>query len=258
MTDERIIAYLLNELPEEETEQFEDECFAAEDWQEHLVAAEEELIDAYLRDELTPEQRQRFEQHYLTTVARMRRVEVAAALLRHVDTLPVEDDVPAPEPLPEPSLIERLSAFWGRQSWGPRIGVAVAVLAVVTFSWWLYRSQAHAPQLFATLTLNSTLDANRQEGVRASEVTLDDGVVGLRATLKLPEQAPAAAHYRVELLNEDSESSSVSIIEQKSGSVSVEIPAAQLARGRYSLRLFAVRPDGAEQRVPGNYLFNVR
>ena len=85
MTDEHIIAYLLKELPEEDLERFEDECFARESWPDQIELVEEDLIDAYLRNELTPERRQRFENHYLTTQARQERVIMAAALLRHVD-----------------------------------------------------------------------------------------------------------------------------------------------------------------------------
>src|SRR5215210_4154430 len=88
MTDENIIAYLLEELPDEDAEQFEDACFAEESWPSRLDLAEEDLIDAYLRNELTPERRQRFERNYLTTPAREERVILAAALLRQVDEHP--------------------------------------------------------------------------------------------------------------------------------------------------------------------------
>lgn len=89
MDDERIVAYLLGELPEEESERFEDECyFAGEDWPEEVRAAEHDLVDAYLRKELTPKQRQHFEQNYLTSNERQQRVATAAALLRHVSQIP--------------------------------------------------------------------------------------------------------------------------------------------------------------------------
>ena len=52
MTDERIIAYLLEELPEDDLERFEDECFAQESWPAQINLVEEDLIDAYLRNEL--------------------------------------------------------------------------------------------------------------------------------------------------------------------------------------------------------------
>src|SRR5215212_3878191 len=98
MTDERIIAYLLEELPEKDIEQFEDECFAQEDWPTEIDAVEKELIDAYLRDELTPERQQRFEQNYLITEARQERVVMAAALLRHIDEYDAASKTAAPAP----------------------------------------------------------------------------------------------------------------------------------------------------------------
>src|SRR5918911_605367 len=106
MTDERIIAYLLEELPAEELERFEDECFAQADWPAQLELVEDDLIDAYLSDELPHERRQRFEQNYLTTQARQDRVEVAAALLCRVeeyeaalqtaDAPPTQTEAPVP------------------------------------------------------------------------------------------------------------------------------------------------------------------
>jgi anti-sigma factor RsiW len=103
MTDERIIAYLLKELPEEELEQFEDACFDQESWPAQLNLVEEDLIDAYLRDELTEARRQSFERNYLITEARQERVMMAAALLRHVDAAPragTEAPVAAPTAAP--------------------------------------------------------------------------------------------------------------------------------------------------------------
>jgi hypothetical protein len=88
MTDERIIAYLLEELPEDESERFEEECFDGESWPARLASVEGDLIDEYLRGELAQERRQSFERNYLTTAARVERVRVAAALLRHLDDRP--------------------------------------------------------------------------------------------------------------------------------------------------------------------------
>src|SRR5690242_13792215 len=99
MTDERIIAYLLEELPEEERERFEDACFAEEEWPEEIATVEDDLIEAYLRNQLTPERRQSFEQHYLVTAARQERVAVAAALLRCVDEGNTAERNVAPVPL---------------------------------------------------------------------------------------------------------------------------------------------------------------
>src|SRR5882724_9609551 len=98
MTDERIIAYLLEELPEEDLEQFEDDCFVQENWPAQIELVEEELIDSYLRNELDSERRKRFEQNYLTTQARHDRVSIAAALLRHIDEYNTVHNRVLPEP----------------------------------------------------------------------------------------------------------------------------------------------------------------
>lgn len=87
MTDELIIAYLLEELTVEERERFEEDCFAQDIWPVQISLCEEDLIDFYLREELSPEQRQRFEQNYMTTEARQERVLIAAALLRYIDKI---------------------------------------------------------------------------------------------------------------------------------------------------------------------------
>ncbi|HYP52249.1 MAG TPA: hypothetical protein VEQ42_01845, partial [Pyrinomonadaceae bacterium] len=148
MTDERIIAYLLKELPEEELERFEDECFASENWPAQVGMVEEELIDDYLSDALAPEQRRSFESNYLTTSARVERVRFAAALMRHADTpASAEEVTDAPPPPAKPTWRERLRAWWG--GWVPRAAVAFAALVLAVGAWWLVR--APAPTTFATL-----------------------------------------------------------------------------------------------------------
>src|ERR1044071_7501817 len=163
MTDERIIAYLLEELPEDDLEQFEDECFAQESWPTQVNLVEEDLIDSYLRDELTPERRQRFENNYLTTEARQGRVIMAAALLRHVDELKVASKASIAEPLKELTWAERFRAFWNSQTFALRTVAAIAVMAVVTGALYLIFLRPSSPQTFVALTLNISSN-NRAEG----------------------------------------------------------------------------------------------
>lgn len=254
MTDERITAYLLGELPDEESERFEEECFASNNWPDQIGPAENDLIDAYLRRELTPEQHQHFELNYLSTKARRERVAAAVALLAHVDSLGPQE---APAPPVEPNLIKRLIDFWGGQSWALRAGLAVGVVAVVASAIWLALPRTSSPQSVATLTLTISTTNRRDEGVRAERVKLPPGVRALRILLKLPEGATPAARYRVELLNDEGDAAPVKLSGQDAGSLSVEIPAEQLARGQYALELFIVNPAGTEQRVSGSYFFIV-
>ncbi|MDX6694576.1 MAG: hypothetical protein QOF02_2179 [Blastocatellia bacterium] len=255
MTEERIIAYFLEELPEEELEQFEDECFAQESWSEQINLVEEDLIDDYLRYELTPERHERFKQKYLTTAARRERVGMAAALLRHVDETQAK---PLPVSPPEPTWTERVRAFWSRQAWQLQAATALVLVALMVgvFLYWPAFMPARPPQTFATLNLNISA-ASRGANAPVSKVTLPPGTGGLKISLTLPEPSATAARYRVELMNERGEINTVEISGQDAQSVSVVIPAAQLPQGRYALKLYTTANGGAEQRINGSYLFAV-
>jgi methionine-rich copper-binding protein CopC len=258
MTDERIIAYFLHELPEEERERFEDECFAEEEWPEQIAAVEEDLIEAYLRDQLTPAQRRSFEQNYLVTEARQERVAAAAALLRYIDERNNERNA-ATEPrldavAPEQNWAERFRAFWGGTSWAARAAAAAAIVVLIAGALWYFLPRSTGT--FATLTLTLS-QSNRAEGAQVDKVKLASNTEALRVTLTLPQPTPQAARYRVELENADGEKRPVEVADQDAQAVRVVIPAAQLARGQYVLKLFAVGSDGGEQRINGSYFFAV-
>jgi len=257
MTDERIIAYLLEELPEDELERFEDECFAQDSWPaEQINVVEEDLIDAYLRDELTPERRQRFERNYLTTEARQERVIMAAALLRHIDE---HNGASRPAVAVRPTELtaaERFRAFWNNQTWALRAAASIAVVAVIASALWLFLFRAPSLRSFATLTL-AISNINRAEGAQADKVKLPSDAEALKVSLTLPRQAPPAARYRVELEDDNGKTESVEVVGNDAQSVLVVIPAARLARGQYALKLFAIKADGDDQRINGSYFFNV-
>src|SRR5438270_13569731 len=123
MTGESIIAYLLKELPDEELEQFEDECFEQESWPLQVHLAEEDLVDAYLRDELSRERREHFERNYLTTEARQESVRMAAALLRCVDEYNADSQTAVAAPPAELTSADRLRGFWISPTPAFRVGM---------------------------------------------------------------------------------------------------------------------------------------
>jgi methionine-rich copper-binding protein CopC len=254
MTDKRIIAYLLEELPEDDLERFEDECLAQETWPTQINLVEEDLIDAYLRNELTPERRQRFERNSLTTQARQERVSMAAALLRHIDECNAAMAAVAVPPT-EPTWAERFFAFWSSQAWGLRAATSIAIVAVMAGALWLFL-RSSSPRTFATLTL-SISTSNRAEGAQAEKVRLPPNTEALNISLTLPQQSLPAARYRVELENDNGETKSVEVAGKDDQAVLVVIPAAQLVRGQYALKLFALKPDGTDQRINGSYFFIV-
>ncbi|HKQ05244.1 MAG TPA: hypothetical protein VJ464_08945 [Blastocatellia bacterium] len=256
MTDQGIIAYLLKELPEEALERFEEECFAQEEWPDQIGVVEDELIEAYLRDELEPEQRQHFEGNYLTTPARQARVALAAAVRRYADEGHAASQAIGIAPPPKAIWTERFDAFWRSLSWPLRIATAAALIAVIAGALWFFIPRSPSGHATAALALTIS-NNNRAEGIQAEKVKLTSDIAALRITLALPPQTPPAARYRVELENENGATKSLEVAENQAKSILVIIPAAQLARGQYALKLFVTRLDGAEQRMNGSYYFEV-
>jgi hypothetical protein len=257
MTEEQIIAYLLEELPEEESEQFEDDCLAGEDWPPEVNLAEEDLIDAYLRNELTQERRQRFEQNYLTTEARQERVRMAAALLHHIDECHARSTATDTVSPALPRQRQRFPAFWNNQSWALRAAAMIAAVAVIAGAFWFYLSRSQTPRSFTALNLSITVNNSRGESPQVAKVKLPPKGGALKINLKLPEGVETAQISRVVLEKDSGETKTLEIVEHNAQSVTVVIPAEQLERARYLLKLFERRDDGTEQRINGNYFFTV-
>jgi len=248
MTDERITAYLLQELTEDEAERFEEECFAHEKWPAELESVEADLIDAYLQERLTPDQRRRFEENYLTTVARKERVLVAQSFLRVVCPAERLKDTPR-----KVTFGQSLKAFWQRPL-VPQfaVGIFVLVIGVALFVPMLQR--ALAPQTSTRLDLAMSL-GDRAQGVQPKKVSLPLSTAVLKIYLKIPEPLPNAVSYRVQWENINGSLDDLKIEEQAAQSVMVEIPAAKLTQGRYTLKLSWTDRNNNEQRIDGNYYF---
>ena len=216
MTEEHIIAYLLEELGVAEREQLEDECFAAVTWPEEIGLAEESLIDDYLRGTLAPARRALFEENYLTTTAREEKVALAAALLRHIDEQQEQNDG---------AVLEKTSwgagwrAFWSGWRWA--MATAALVLVVIGVGLWRRQSVPPSPPTFAVLQLTFAAarrdthgdtrhaqqqrsgDTRSSDGAAMPQVTWPLSVAELRVTLPLPPNATAATNYRVKMERSD-------------------------------------------------------
>ncbi len=259
MNDERIIAYLLKELPEEDMERFEEECFYncfdEESGLTQLEVVEDQLIDAYLHHKLTAEQRQRFESNYLIPGPRRERVVMATALLRLVDEDNAASKTATDKTPDEQTWTKRLQAVWSSQPWALRSAAAVAFVAMLAGPIYYFLFPA-SPRTFTTLALTIS-NTNRAEGSQAAKVKLPPEADDLKIFLTIPQPSAPPARYRVELEDDNGEAKSVEVAEQDAQSVRVVIPAKQLPQGQYALKLFAIKPDGSEQRIAGRYIFVV-
>lgn len=243
MTDERITAYLLQELTEEEAKRLEEQCFAQEEWPAHLDSVELELIDSYLRNQLSTARRQRFEKNYLTTDARKARVLMAESFLQLL----------CPAPSLKLTFREKLQAFWQRPL-VPQTAVAILILAIGLSLVFALMRGGQSPRTFAHLYVAAS-SSDRATGVQAATVTLPLSTDALEIHLKLSEQSPDTVGYRVRWENvKGTLGEDLKIESQDAQSVTVIIPADELSPGQYILKLFRTDRGGTE-RVSGNYYF---
>lgn len=246
---QRIRRYLLGGLNDEEQQDIENRLMIENDLFEELEISKDEIVEEYCAGELTTKERDWLEQHFLASSEGRQRRRFALAL---------EQGKPSsPKPA---TLFERLQArlrdLWRSQPWAVAAIASAAVVLVVggialRGSIGTYQL---TPATFLPLTLTNSSAARSGETEPIAKVSLPPNVDELRITLVLPESSPLASSYRVEAVEGIN---SLSIAGSNSNSVSVVIPAAQLKRGQYALRLFAIKADGTEERVRGNYFFSV-
>ena len=248
MTDERTTAYLLDELPEHEAIQFEEECFSQPEWPKvELESAEDDLIQAYIKKELSSERRRRFEEHYLTTAARIEKVLIAGSALRVICQR-------------KPTWTERVLGFLKSLASSPQAAVprfATILMAVglaSTVLWFSLRTTP--PRTFAHINLAISHD-NRAAGGSTQKVSVPLAEDALRISLALPEPVTPGATYRVQWEGKTGPIEDLAVENPGANPISVIIPAGKLTPGQYTLKLFRKNPDGTEERVQGNYLFNV-
>ena len=246
---ERVRRYLLGQLDGEEQQKIEDRLMLENDLFEELEISKDEIIGEYYAGELTAKERDWLEQHFLASPEGKSRRRFALALKRS-----------KPKHLKSVTRFERIQSWftdlWRGQPWAvAAIASAAVVLLVagVALRATIGTSQSTSGK-FLALTLTNSSGTRAEDTGSNARVSLTPDVDELRITLVLPESSPLASSYRIEAVEGIN---TLSIAGSNSNSVSVIIPAAQLRRGQYALRLYAIRADGTEERVRGNYFFTV-
>ena len=246
--------YLLGQLQEAEQERLELRLLTDPAFIEEFDTTVDEIADQYAGDELEGKERERVEQYFLASAQRQQKVRFARELIELAET---ERGARPDSPAPAPGFFESVRAFWRSQSVSLRVATTIAALVIVVGLAFVTRSVFVPTSGTDALVALSISSSDRASGSEVTSVKLEPGTERLRIELKLPEQSPQAQNYRVELLDEQERSRNLSIEERGAQSLMVAIPANEIAPGRYIIRLYAVNPDGTEQRVRGNYLFNV-
>ena len=249
--------YLLGQLEEGQQQIIEQRLLTEDDLFEELEVTEDELSDEYVADELTPVDRKQFEQYFLSTPERRRELRFATDLRQYVAKKPVR--VEAPERFVSPPGLrpQRTPPAWLGQTQLFRIAAIAAFVVVIAGGLWFTRVDRHPPTSYATFTLTIS-NNNRADGGQATEINLPFAADAVRLYLKLPGALDQAARFRVELLKDSGETINIERVARVEQAAVIELPAAQLSRGQYALKLYVVKSDGTEQRVNGSYFLSVK
>jgi hypothetical protein len=250
--------YLLGQLAEEQQQLIEQRLLTEDDFFEELEVTEDELFDEYVADELTHADRKQFEQYFLSTPERQRELKFAEGLREYVAKKTIDDDATQRSgTVTKGSWLERTPFAWIGQTQLFRIAAIAALLVIIGGALWVTRLARHQPTSYATLTL--TISNNDRAGSgSATEVNLPLTADAVRLYLKLPEALDQATHFRVELLKESGETLNIERVALVEHAAVIELPATQLSRGRYALKLYVVKPDGTEERINGSYFLSVK
>lgn len=165
-TNEEIISYLLEVMPEAEIGIFEQAYFEYPALATIVYEVENNLVDDYARGQLPQRERKLFEKHYLSHPNRRRRVENAKYLLSNIELFKKQ------------SLMAEKSPWWkswfeSMRIWNlPPAASALAVLLLAYGSFYVWRfnrqqqGQGSAPQII--LLNNEQRDRTTQASPKAS------------------------------------------------------------------------------------------
>ena len=120
------LRYLLGKLSEQETSEFEAQCFENDALFHEMTEFENDLLLSYVRGELSADERREFDAGYLTSPARRRKLEFMRGLELHLSG----DAAPA-------SAEDRRSARLPFRSWTLNAASGAAALLAVALICWL-------------------------------------------------------------------------------------------------------------------------
>jgi len=236
--------YLLRQLSEDQQQSIEQRLLVEDDLFEELEIMETQLVDDYVAGSLTSEERKQFDEHFLTIPERRQSLQFARVFRRYVASHPIPQNHRA---------VESWWQRWEGQAWELRVAAAVIAVVAIAVALW-FAIPRPSPELVATVTLTIG-SSNRAEGNAAQKIPQPSGA--LKIVLQLPDDSAPETIHRVRLIGSDDELRTFEVTERAAKTVSLTIPANQLKRGSYALKLLTVNAAGAEQPLSGNALLTI-
>lgn len=244
--------YLLGRLDEDEQQKVEERLMVEDDFYDEFEASKGELVEQYCAGEFSKSERDWFESHYLASEEGRQQYTLAV-------TLDSKRPTPQPQPVePQSTWFERVTLFFKQHPWSLASTTAL-VLVLMVAGLLLWRGAAlfrHNGPPFVGGTLTSKTLNREGGGDLPKRITLPADASALTLRLLLPQSATTGATYRANL-DTRTDMKPVKVIASDAESVTVEVPASLLRAGEFGLTLTAINSDGTEQKIPGQYLFNI-
>ena len=168
-------SYLLGALPEAETETCDELSFTDDAFVARLQAVEEDLIDAYLQNELPQQEREQFQAYYLASPRRQEKVKFAQSFQSFAErqvfaptvapAVPIAAAAPVRQPISETSSWwESLRKLFTLPNLTMQWGMAAAALLLLLAGGWLFTEmQRLRGQMNAAQTEQATLQQRERE-----------------------------------------------------------------------------------------------
>lgn len=254
--------YLLGQLDDEETQRLEELIFTDSGFLENVLISEDELIEDFVFQVLPAEDKESFISHFLSTPARIEKLQMVKALKHYSDV------IRAPAKVESQSFFSFLKR--PRLAWGFSLA-ASALIAVFIIGVYLTGTSSSLEAEIARLnSIQSETELRKDYVVDLLAVRTRSGtdqppvVVPTNAgvvQMRLPVELNETRNYQAELIREPAASlfKVNNIPEKDSGSgkiLVIRVPARVLVPGEYRLILTGAAADGKVENL-GAFVFRV-
>ncbi len=199
--EERMVNYLLGELPEEEQLRLEERFFTDDETYQQLLALEDELMYDYAAGDLSSEQRLKFERRFLNSPQARRKAELAGAVLDKAAEAKAWSIPPRALVAEEKkSLWQSLAAFFSLQHPAMQFSMAAASVLLLLGTSWLF---------FQTARLRSQVEqleiAHSSQEQRHAQQTTEERARQEQLTAQLESERRKNAQLEQELAQQQAQ-----------------------------------------------------
>lgn len=142
--DQLMTQYLLDSLPADKAEYFDELSFTDDEFAAQLNAVEKDLIDAFIHGELAGENLERFNSYYLASPLRREKVEFAKAFQVYAKREMKSEEIPKTEQSKSGFFSAVVNFINGNKL---QLGFAVGLLFLILSGLWVFSNRGKPPEI---------------------------------------------------------------------------------------------------------------